>query len=76
VRVIFTDHVADDARRLAIGLVRREAVLDHRIEDAAVHRLQAVAHVRQRARHDHAHRVIEIGAAHLVGDRPFHDSTT
>ena len=34
-----------------------------------MHRLEAVAHIRQRARHDHAHRVIEIAALHLVGDR-------
>ena len=34
-----------------------------------MHRLQAVAHVGQRAADDHAHRVIEVGALHLVGDR-------
>jgi hypothetical protein len=31
-----------------------------------VHRLQAVADIRERAPHDHAHRVIEVAAAHLV----------
>jgi hypothetical protein len=31
-----------------------------------VHRLQAVAHVRQRAPDDHAHGVVEIRLAHLV----------
>ena len=40
-----------------------------REQDAAVHRLQAVAHVGQRAADDDAHRVFEIGALHLVGDR-------
>jgi hypothetical protein len=69
VGVIFTDDVADHARRLAVRLVIFVAVLEHRVEDAAMHRLQAVAHIRQRARHDHAHRVIEIGTAQLVGDR-------
>ena len=36
-----------------------------------MHRLQAVAHVRQRAADDHAHGVVEVGAAQLVldGDR-------
>ena len=34
-----------------------------------MHRLQAVAHVGQRAADDHAHRVIEIAPPHLVGDR-------
>jgi hypothetical protein len=32
---------------------------------APVHRLQAVADVRQGAPHDHAHRVIEVRMAHL-----------
>jgi hypothetical protein len=31
-----------------------------------MHRLQPVAGIRQRARHDHAHCVIEVGAAHLL----------
>ncbi len=67
-RMIFTHDIADDARRFLIGLVRREAVLMHRIEDTPVHRLQPVAHIRQCARHDHAHRVIEIALLHLVFD--------
>ncbi len=69
VRVILADHVADDARRLHVLLVGRVPLLVHRIEDAPVHGLEAVAHVGQRARHDHAHRVIEIRALHLVRDR-------
>src|SRR6185312_4714846 len=32
------------------------------------HRLQAVAHVRQRAADDHAHRVIEVRSLHLLDD--------
>ena len=47
-------------------LVRRIALLVHRVEDAAMDGLQTVTRVRQRARHDHAHRVIEVGALHLV----------
>ncbi len=69
VRVIFAHHVADHARRFDVFLVGRVALLVHRIEDAAVHRLQAVARIRQRPRHDHAHGVIEIRALHLLGDR-------
>ncbi len=36
-----------------------------------MHRLQPVADIGQRPRHDHAHRVIEVGALHLLldGDR-------
>ena len=69
VRVVFAHHVADDARRLHVLLVGRVPLLVHRVEDAPVHRLEAVARVGQRARHDHAHGVIEIGALHLVRDR-------
>ena len=68
VRMVFAHHVADHARRLHVFLVGRVALLVHRVEDAPVHRLEAVAHVGQRARHDHAHRVIEIRALHLVDD--------
>src|SRR5260370_5063352 len=34
-----------------------------------MHRLETVARIGQRARHDHAHGVIEVGAFHLVEDR-------
>ena len=68
VRMIFTDDVADHARRLDVLLVRRVALLVHRVQDAPVHRLQTVARIRQRTRHDHAHGVIEVAALHLVED--------
>ena len=66
--MVFADDVADHAGGLAIRLVPFVAVLVHRIEDAPMHRLEAVARVGQRARHDHAHGVIEIGALHLLDD--------
>jgi hypothetical protein len=68
-RMVLADHVADDAGRLAIRLVPVVAVLVHRMENAPVHRLEPVADVGQRPRHDHAHGVVEIGAAHLLLDR-------
>ena len=34
-----------------------------------MHRLQPVAHVRKRSAHDYAHRVIEVGALHLLLNR-------
>ena len=68
VRVIFTHRIADDAGGFLVGLVGGEAVLVHRVENAPMHRLQPVAHVRQRPADDHAHGVIEIGALHFVGD--------
>jgi len=68
VRMVFTDDVADGARRLVIRLVPFEPVLIHRVENAPMHRLEPVARIGQRARHDHAHGVIEVGAFHLVED--------
>ncbi len=68
VRVVLAHHLADDARRLHIGAIGREVVLVGGEQDATVHRLQPVAHVGQRAADDDAHRVVEVGAAHLVGD--------
>ena len=68
VRVVFTHHVADDARRFLVRLAGRVALLVHPVKDAAVHRLQAVADVRQRAADDDRHRVVEIRLAHLVFD--------
>ena len=61
--------LADGARRFVVGAVGREIQLVHRVEDAPVHGFQAVAHVGKRAADDHAHRVIEIAALHLVEDR-------
>ena len=69
VRVILTHGVAGDARRFVVGAIRRVVVLVHRIEDAAMHGFQPVAHVGQRTGHDHAHGVIEIRPLHLVDDR-------
>src|SRR5690606_23819311 len=65
-RVVLADHVADDARRLVVGLVAVRAELVHRVQDAPMDRLEAVADVGERAAHDHAHGVIEVAAAHLV----------
>ncbi len=57
VGVVLADHVADDARRLHVGPVRGVPLLVHREQDSPVHRLEAVAHVRQRPGDDDAHRV-------------------
>ena len=43
------------------------ALLVHRVENAPVHRLEAVTRI-ERSRRIHAHRVIEIAALHLLGD--------
>ncbi len=69
VRVIVAHHLAHDLRALGVGAGRAEAELVHRVEHAAVHRLQAIAHVGQRAADDHRHRVVEVRGAHLLLER-------
>src|SRR5260370_1072804 len=64
----FTDDVANHAGRFYVFLVRRVPLLVHRIEDAPMHRLEPVARIGKRARHDHAHGVIEIASLHLLRD--------
>src|SRR3546814_16730878 len=65
VRVVLTHDVADHARRLAVRPVPVVAGLLHGVEDAAVHGLQPVAHVRPRPRTAHAHGVIQVGGFQL-----------
>ncbi len=66
VGVMVAHHVADDVRRLHVRPARTVAVRPHRVEDAAVDGLQAVADVGQRARDDDRHRVVEKARAHLL----------
>ncbi len=68
VRVILAEHFADDLRAFAVGPRGSQAQFVHAVKNAAMHRLQAVAHVRQRAPDDHGHRVVEIGLLHLGFD--------
>jgi len=60
VRVILADHVADDARALLEGAVGIEPQQAHGVHQAAMHGLQSVAHVGQRARHDGRQRIGQI----------------
>jgi hypothetical protein len=53
VRMEAAHHVADHLRAFAVLGVRRQVLLPHRVEDAALDRLQPVADVRQRARGNH-----------------------
>jgi hypothetical protein len=66
VRVIFTHHVADDARALLVRPVPVVVQFVHREQHAAMHRLQAVACIGQSPTHDHAHGVVEIRTSHLL----------
>ena len=60
VRVEVAHHLADDLCALFVAGGRIEFKLAHGIENAPVHRLEAVAHVGQRAMHDGGERVCEV----------------
>ena len=60
VRMVLTDDVADDAGAFLEGRGRVEAQFAHGEEQAAMDRLQAVAHVRQGAVHDGRERIGEV----------------
>ena len=66
-RVVLADDVADDAGAFLERRARVELQLAHRPEHAAVHRLQAVANVRQRALRDGRQRIGEVA---LLERRP------
>ena len=66
VRVVAAHHVADDLGALAVLGVGGEVLLPHREQDAALHRLEPVAHVGQGARGDDRQRVVEIPALRRV----------
>ena len=65
-RVIFTQHFADNTRALFVGAVGTDTHIVHRVEDAPMYRFQAITRVWQRAGHDDAHGVIEVSAAHFL----------
>ena len=63
--MVLADDVADGTRRLHMRAVRRITGLVHRIEDAAMNGLQAVAHIGKRSRDDNAHRIFQERRLHL-----------
>ena len=67
-RVILADHVADHARALLEGAVGIEPQLPHGIQQAAMHRLQPVAHIRQRARHDGRQRIGQVALGERLSE--------
>ena len=68
VRVVVAHHVADDPGGLHRGALRPEAGVEHPVQHPAVHRLEPVPDVGQRARDDDAHRVVDERALHFVLD--------
>ena len=75
VGVVLGHRLAHHPGALPIGGGGAQPHLVHRVQDSPMDRLQAVAHVRQRASHDDAHRVVDVRGAHLVLDRDGSDVT-
>ena len=71
VRVVVPHHVAHDLRALAMLRIGSQVLLPHREEDAALNRLEPVAHVGQRAGGDDGERVVEVPGLRgfVKGDR-------
>ena len=67
--MVFADDVADHAGRFAMNRIRLQAQLAHGVEQPPVDRLQPVAHIGQRARHDGGERIGEIALAQRIGQR-------
>ncbi len=65
VRVELAHDVTDDAGALRERPVRPVAAVEHRVDDAAVDRLQTVTDLRQRTSDDDGHRVVEVRPLHL-----------
>ena len=66
VGVVLAQHRADDVGGLAAAVRGPHPLLVRAPEDAPVDRLEPVPDVRQRPGHDHAHRVVEERALHLL----------
>ena len=75
VGVVLAEDLADDTRALLVGPVVAEAHVEHGVQDAPLDGLEAIAHIRQGTRRDHAHGVIQIRALHLIFDVDWTNNT-
>src|SRR5690606_11914768 len=66
--VVLADHFTDDARALGVLARRVEPHLLHGVEDAPLHWLETVPHIRQSAVDDHRHGVVDEDLRDLVRD--------
>ena len=68
VRMVPREHLAHDRGALGVAAIREQPGAEHRVQNAAMHGLEAVANLRQRAPDIHRHRVVQVGLAHVVFD--------
>ena len=67
-RVVITHCVRDGLRRLHITTLWPVAIIKHRVQDAAVHWLQTVPHLREGATHNDRHGVVDVARLHLLAN--------
>ena len=72
-RVVLTQHLAHDSSRLLVRTIGQNAKVKHAIQYAAMHRLQAVANIRQCTAHNDRHRIIDVSRLHLIRDVDLND---
>jgi hypothetical protein len=66
--MVLLEHLADDAGAFGMLAAGEQALAKHRIQDAFVDGLEAVADIGQRAPDIHRHRVVQVGLTHVGFD--------
>lgn len=72
--MVLTHNLTDTVGRFLVSAVRRIAHFVHSEEHTAVYRLQTVSDIREGSRHYNRHRVVDVGALHLVFNIDFNDA--
>ena len=67
-RVVLTDHVTDHTGGFLVRFVPVVTQFAHRIQNAAMHGLQAITRIGQCTPDNDAHRVVEVGLSQFVFD--------
>ena len=65
VRVVLLEDLPDDSRAFGKGAGREQTLPEHRVENPALPRFQAVPDIRERAPDDHRHGVVHVGLRHF-----------
>ena len=73
VGVVLTQHLTHHPGAFPIGPIAGKTQLVHRVEDAAMHGFEAIAGIGEGPSHNHAHRILQVGARHLVAEVGLND---
>ena len=73
VGVVLAQHLTHHPGTFPVGPIAGETQLVHRVEDAAMHGFEAIAGIGEGPSHNHAHRILQVGARHLVAEVGLND---